>query len=135
MASTRPPTPLHDGGFAHILNFRDVATTVNTRTARPLLRPGLLFRAARPDEASPADRARLRDVHGVRTVVDLRSTTEHARAAADRAADAAVPARLQSNAALAEPVQIRGLDYREVRVTGRGFERHMLKQLGWASFA
>ncbi|CAN8095643.1 unnamed protein product [Discula destructiva] len=130
--------PLHDGGFTHILNFRDVATTINTYLKRddnhPLLRQGLLFRAARPDEASPADRARLRDVHRIRTVVDLRSKTEHASAAEKRAAHAAVPTLLQSNVALAEPVQIPGLDYREVRVTGKGFERHLLKQLGWMNF-
>lgn len=149
--SNPAPARLHDGGFAQILNFRDVGTTINTyiqqqqpqpnsttpsNPSRPvLLREGLLFRAARPDEATPADRARLRDTHHIRTVVDLRSKSEHARAAEKRAADGAVPVLLQSNAALAEPVQIPGLDYREVRVTGRGFERHLLGQLGWGSFA
>lgn len=142
--TTPAPARLHDGGFAQILNFRDVATTINTylqqtpqtptSPSQRLLREGLLFRAARPDEATPADRTRLRDTHGIRTVVDLRSKSEHARAAEKRAADGAVPVLLQSNAALAEPVQIPGIDYREVKVTGRGFERHLLGQLGWGSF-
>jgi protein-tyrosine phosphatase len=45
-----------------------------------------------------------------------------------------VPALLQSNAALAEPVQIPGMHYREIRLTGRGFERHLIAQLSWWSF-
>lgn len=125
---------LHDGGFAQILNFRDVAATINKHTNRPLLREGLLFRAARPDEATTADRDRLRNVYNIRTVVDLRSKSEHARAAEKRAADGMVPALLQSNEALAEPVQIPGIEYREVMVTGKDFERHLLKQLSWGGF-
>lgn len=139
--TTPAPARLHDGGFAQILNFRDVATTINTyyqhqnQTPPVKLRQSLLFRSARPDEATPADRDRLRTTHGIRTIVDLRSKSEHARAAEKRKADGAVPALLQSNAALAEPVQIPGVTYREVKVTGRGFERHLLGQLGWGSFA
>lgn len=134
MDSTQQPPGLHDGGFAQVLNFRDVAATINAYTKRQLLREGLLFRAARPDEATKADRDRLRDVYKIRTVVDLRSKSEHARAAEKREADGKVPALLQSNEALAEPVQIPGIEYREIRVTGKGFERHMLKQLSWGSF-
>lgn len=126
--------PLHDGGFRNVVNFRDVGATVNAHLGRKLLREGLLFRSARPDEAHPADRARLRERYGIRTVVDLRSKTEHLRAAEKRAADGKVPALLQSNEALAEPVQIPGIEYREVRVTGPGFEKHMLRQLSWGSF-
>lgn len=133
-AEADPSPPLHDGGFRNVLNFRDVGATVNAHLGRKLLREGLLFRSARPDEAHPSDRARLRDRYGIRTVVDLRSKTEHLRAAEKRAADAKVPALLQSNAALAEAVQIPGIEYREVRVTGPGFEKHMLRQLSWGSF-
>lgn len=125
---------LQDGGFRNVLNFRDVGATINARLGRKVLREGLLFRSARPDEATPADRDRLRGHYGIRTVVDLRSKTEHLRAAEKRAADAKVPALLRSNEALAEPVKIAGLEYREVRVTGPGFERHMLRQLSWGSF-
>ncbi|ROW06038.1 hypothetical protein VMCG_04697 [Cytospora schulzeri] len=132
-----PPTSkpaLYDGGFQALLNFRDVAATVNTHTNRKLIRPGLLFRSARPDEATLADRDRLRSHYNIRTVMDLRSKTEHLQAARKRDADSKVPALLQSNEALAEPVQIPGLRYREVKITGKGFERHMLSQLGWWSF-
>lgn len=126
--------PLLDGGFQNIVNFRDVAVTVNTHLNRRLLREGLLFRSARPDEATPADRDRLVGHYGVRTVVDLRSKTEHARAAEKRAADGRVPALLRSNEALAGPVQIPGVEYREVRITGGGFEKLLLSKLSWGSF-
>lgn len=135
MDPQHPPAPaLHDGGFQSLPNFRDAGATVNAHAGRRLVRPGLLFRSARPDEATPADRDRLRSHHGVRVVMDLRSKTEHARAARQRAADGRVPALLRSNEVLAGPVKIPGLEYREIRITGRGFERYMLSQLGWWSY-
>lgn len=139
----RPPSPgpgtsapgtLHDGGFHALLNFRDVGATVNGQLSRRLIREGLLFRAARPDEATLADRHRLRSHYAIRTVMDLRTKTEHLEAARKRRRDAAVPALLQSNDALAGPVKIDGVDYREVKITGGGFEKHMLAQLSWPSF-
>lgn len=133
-ASTSSTTPLYDGGFRALLNFRDVGATVNAQLSRRLIREGLLFRAARPDEATLADRDRLRSHYAIRTVVDLRTKTEHAEAARKRSRDAAVPALLQSNDALAGPVKIDGIDYREVKITGGGFEKYMLRQLGWPSF-
>lgn len=126
--------PVHDGGFQALPNFRDIAVTVNTHLNRRLLRESLLYRSARPDECTLADRDRLLSHYQIHTILDLRSKTEHHRAATKRAADSKIPTLLQSNAALAEPVQIPGVRYREVRVTGSGFERFMLKQLGWSSF-
>lgn len=133
-ASTSSPPPSYDGGFHALLNFRDVGATVNAQLSRRLVREGLLFRAARPDEATLADRDRLRSHYAIRTIVDLRTKTEHAEAARKRSRDATVPGLLQSNDALAGPVKIDGIDYREVKITGGGFEKYMLKQLGWPSF-
>lgn len=133
-ASTSSPPPSYDGGFHALLNFRDVGATVNAQLSRGLVREGLLFRAARPDEATLADRDRLRSHYAIRTIVDLRTKTEHAEAARKRSRDATVPGLLQSNDALAGPVKIDGIDYREVKITGGGFEKYMLKQLGWPSF-
>ncbi|KAK7749741.1 hypothetical protein SLS53_000320 [Cytospora paraplurivora] len=132
--STEAAPALYDGGFNSLINFRDVAESINTHTGRKYLRPGLLFRSARPDEASPADRDRLRSHYDIRTIIDLRTKTEHLQAARKRSADSQVPALLQSNEALAEPVQIPGISYREVNITGGGFEKFMLSQLGWCSF-
>ncbi|KAI0472000.1 tyrosine/serine protein phosphatase [Xylariaceae sp. FL0804] len=70
-----------------------------------------------------------------KTVNDfLGRKTEHLRQAEKRRADLRTPALLQTNAALAEPVQIPGLQYREIRVTGRRFERYLVAQLTWWSY-
>jgi len=53
-----------------ILNFRDLAS------AAPGLAPGRVYRSARPCFATDADVAALRDVLGVRALVDLRSPKE-----------------------------------------------------------
>ncbi|KAL1850414.1 hypothetical protein Daus18300_012948 [Diaporthe australafricana] len=132
--SSTKSLPLHDGGFRALLNFRDVGATVNGQLSRRLVREGLLFRAARPDEATLADRERLRSHYAICTVMDLRTKTEHIEAAKKRQRDAAIPAMLQTNDALAGPVKIDGLDYREVKITGGGFEKFMLSQLCWSSF-
>ncbi|KAK5630742.1 hypothetical protein RRF57_006457 [Xylaria bambusicola] len=80
------------------------------------------------------DRRRLKEELGIRTVIDLRSKTEHLSQAQKRQADLKIPAHLQSNAALAEPMQIPGLIHREVQVTGRRLERALLRQLSWWDF-
>lgn len=61
--------------------------------------------------------------------MDLRTLTEHSNAAKKHEADLKVPALLQSNDALAEPVKIPGMNYLEVNVNGKGFERTLLWQL------
>lgn len=134
--------PLHDGGFHTILNFRDVGATINARlnnadasaSPSPLLKEGVLFRSARPDEATLADRDHLRTYYGIRTIMDLRSKTEHAQAAEKRAALQSQPDVVARNKALSEPARIPGIDYRDVKITGPGFEKHMLGQLSWSSF-
>lgn len=126
--------PLHDGGFHTILNFRDVGATVNARLGRKVLREGLLFRSARPDEATLLDRDRLRAHYGIRTIMDLRSKTEHGQAGDKRAALEKRPDVVARNPALAEPARIPGIEYRDVKITGPGFEKHMLSQLSWGSF-
>ncbi|KAI0024365.1 tyrosine/serine protein phosphatase [Xylariomycetidae sp. FL0641] len=120
--------------FDNILNFRDVGQTVNEYLGRKILQEGVLYRSARPDDATLSDRRRLTDEFGIKTVIDLRTKTEHLKQAQKRDADVRTPALLASNAALAEPVQLPGVQYREIRVTGRRFERYLLGQLGWLSF-
>ncbi|KAI0446580.1 protein-tyrosine phosphatase-like protein [Xylaria telfairii] len=120
--------------FENILNFRDVGKTVNDHLGRKVVREGVLFRSARPDDATSDDRRRLTEELGIRTVMDLRSKTEHSAQAEKRQADLKTPALLKSNAALAEPAQIPGLTYRQVRVTGRRLERALLRQLSWWNF-
>ncbi|KAK2742165.1 tyrosine serine protein [Colletotrichum kahawae] len=121
-------------GVTSVLNFRDVGSTVNSYLGRKLIREGLVFRSARPDDASSEDRKRLRDDLGIKAVIDLRTKTEHVRQAKKRQADLQIPALLQSNAALAEPIHISGLKYHEIRVTGGNFERFLISQVSWGGF-
>jgi protein-tyrosine phosphatase len=51
-----------------------------------------------------------------------------------RQADLKVPALIQSNDALAESVKIPGIDYLEININGKGFERSLLWQLSFWSF-
>lgn len=130
-------TTTNSPDFDNIINFRDVGKTINDFLAKRFVREGLLFRSARPDDASLRDRKLLRDDLGIRTVMDLRTKTEHAKQAKKRQAAILAntgPALLKSNDALAEPAQIPGLQYREIRVTGRAFERYLLSQLSWLSW-
>ncbi|KAB5575447.1 protein-tyrosine phosphatase-like protein [Coniochaeta sp. 2T2.1] len=121
--------------FDNVLNFRDVGETVNTFLGRKFVRKGVLYRSARLDDATPSDRHRLRDDIGIRTVMDLRTKTEHLNAAKKWKADLAVApvAHATSNDAVAEPLQIPGIEYREIKLTGRSFEIHLLRQLSWGS--
>ena len=66
--------------------------------------------------------------------MSLRTKTEHVEAARKRRRDADIPALLQTNDALAGPVKIDSIDYREVKITGGGFEKFMLSQMCWSSF-
>lgn len=61
-------------------------------------------------------------------------STEHTNAAKKRDGDLLIPALVQSNDALAEPIKIPGMNYLEININGKGFERSLLWQLKWWSF-
>ncbi|KAI1036758.1 hypothetical protein LB503_003149 [Fusarium chuoi] len=109
----------------NVLNFRDVGQTVNDFLGTRRIREGLFYRAARPDDATLSDRQVIRDGMGVKTIIDLRTK---------RKEQSSIPALVESNKALAEPLQISGLDYRQVKITGRAFELFLLSQLSWWDF-
>ncbi|KAI1025370.1 hypothetical protein LB504_012598 [Fusarium proliferatum] len=71
---------------------------------------------------------------GVKTIIDLRTKTEHLNQAKRRKEQSSIPALVESNKALAEPLRISGLDYRQVKITGRAFELFLLSQLSWWDF-
>ncbi|KAK3359154.1 protein-tyrosine phosphatase-like protein [Lasiosphaeria hispida] len=131
-AGNATPSPASPCDFENILNFRDVGKTVNDFLGRKLVREGLFYRSARPDDATLHDRHLLRDEFGIKTIIDLRTKTEHINAAKKRQADVLTLA--ESNAALFEPMHIPGLRYLEIKLTGRRFERFLLSQLSWWSF-
>ncbi|KAI1498565.1 protein-tyrosine phosphatase-like protein [Biscogniauxia marginata] len=121
--------------FDNILNFRDVGKTVNDYIGRKVLREGVLYRSARPDDATPEDRRRLASELGVRTVIDLRTKTEHLKQAEkQKRQQAAAAAAGLTEPAERENVRIPGLQYREIKVTGPRFERFLLSQLSWWNF-
>ncbi|KAF2810219.1 tyrosine/serine phosphatase-like protein [Mytilinidion resinicola] len=121
--------------FATILNFRDVAEVVNTTIGTTYLKTGLLYRGARPDEASPEDRKRLVNDYGIRDVIDLRTKTEHIQQAEKRDAriksSAAVP---QTNNQVAEPLKIPGVTYHEINFNGNAFSKMLINKLTWSEF-
>ena len=39
-----------------------------------------------------------------------------------------------SNTALAQTAHIEGLEYHEIKITGRSFEKHLVSQLSWGAF-
>ncbi|KAK4453787.1 protein-tyrosine phosphatase-like protein [Podospora aff. communis PSN243] len=118
--------------FDSILNFRDIGKTINGYSGQRLVRDGLLFRSARPDEATQRDRILLKDFYGIKTVIDLRTKTEHMNAAKKRQADFQTFGK--SNAAIAESIQIPGIRYHEIKLTGRRFELFLLSQLSVWNF-
>jgi len=119
--------------FDNILNFRDVGKTINEFLGESRVVEGRLYRSARPDDATLSDRERLREEFNIKTIMDLRTVTEHANQAKKRDTDLKIPTIVQSNDALAEPVKIPGMNYLEVNVNGKGFERSLLWQLsGWS---
>ncbi|KAF7555529.1 hypothetical protein G7046_g6542 [Stylonectria norvegica] len=118
----------------NVLNFRDVGKTVNEFLGHRRVREGFIYRSARPDDATLDDRKRIKEDLGVKTVIDLRTKTEHINQAKRRQTQSATPDLLRSNAAFAEPLQIDGLHYQEIKITGRPFEKFLISQLSWGSF-
>jgi len=125
MADTKNPLPT-------ILNFRDVGNTINAKTGSNLVKPGIFYRSARPDEASPEDRKKLVDDFHVRSIIDLRTETEHIHQSRKRGAP--VPASTaipKSNDATAEPLKIPGVKYHEINFNGKGYQNALVSQLTW----
>jgi protein-tyrosine phosphatase len=77
--------------FENILNFRDVGETINAFTSRATLQQRLLYRSARPDTATATDRDLLTAHYRIKTIVDLRSKTEHINVAKAHSNTASLP--------------------------------------------
>ncbi|KIV94251.1 hypothetical protein PV10_02035 [Exophiala mesophila] len=112
-----------------ILNFRDVGAHINSIVESPILKPGLLFRSARLDEASSTDRDHLVHRYKIRTVIDLRSKTELINAAkkhdtvdGEEVGEGDTP-----------QVQMASIRYANINLNGKGFERYLIWQLKYWS--
>lgn len=126
-----PSTPLPT-----ILNFRDIGQTINTLQGTHLLRAGLVYRSARIDDASSADRSALTSQYGIKSIIDLRSTNEHIDQAKKRDANAKISASAivhKSDEKAADVVKIPGIVYHEINLNGGAFARALLWKLRWSS--
>ena len=121
-----------------ILNFRDVGQIVNIVHGSPLLREGLIYRSARPDDASPEDKSTLTSSHHIQNIIDLRSTTEHIDQAKKRNASAKIEASVlapKADEKAADAVKVPGVKYHEINLNGGVFARALLWRLRWSSLA
>jgi protein-tyrosine phosphatase len=126
--------------FDHLLNFRDVGSTINSYIDGQPLQPGRLYRSARPDETSTADRAHLTQVLGIKTIIDLCSKTEHINATKKHGPFDAPPVYStaiipQSSEYISSPLQIPGVNHVQINLNGGAFERALLWQLKYTSLA
>ncbi|KAK8254912.1 protein-tyrosine phosphatase-like protein [Phyllosticta capitalensis] len=109
--------------FEKLLNFRDVTSLLSQPTK---LKPGMLFRSARPDETTPADQSLLTSHYGIRSVIDLRSPTEHAQQLSKLSPDPSRP--------LAALPTVAGASYHHVNLNGSAFTRALTSSLSWPSY-
>ena len=134
MATTVPSS---DGTipFDNILNFRDVAQFINNHTGQRILNPGLLYRSARPNAATPSDRQRLTETLKIATILDLRTPTEHLEARAKHK-----PQPTPTSPALSPPdptnsLHIPAIKYEEVNLNGNAYTSALLAHLTWSQTA
>ena len=126
-----PSTPLKT-----ILNFRDVGDTVNILLSSTILNPGLVYRSARPDEASSQDRISLSETYNIRSIVDLRSATEHLNQAKKRNANASTSvATPQTETSTVKAIKIDGFRSHAINLNGGAFARGLLWRLSWSNLA
>ncbi|KAF2728370.1 hypothetical protein EJ04DRAFT_581396 [Polyplosphaeria fusca] len=118
-----------------IPNFRDVGAFINDASGSERLRRGILFRGARPDEASYLDRKRLVHEFGIHTIIDLRTKTEHLEQAQKRGAKIKASAAIvQSNEETSEPLKIPSVEYRDINFNGSSYSRMLMSKLSWLEF-
>lgn len=116
--------------FQKLLNFRDIANSINTHLPQPLLKPGLLYRSAIPDDATPQDRTILKDHYNLKTIIDLRTDSEHVEQTRKLAKK--IP-----KSPLAEPkdpgaaLRIPGVEYRCISLNGHAYSSALIKQLSY----
>ena len=128
-----PSTPLPS-----ILNFRDVGETVNILHGSPILQHGLLYRSARPDDAARSDREALTSLYHIKTIIDLRSKTEHIEQAKtrERTAKTQNSAKcLDRDERAVNVVKIPEIETHAINLNGGAFSRALLRRLRYFSLA
>lgn len=115
-----------------ILNFRDVGKTINDYTHSNLVHTGKLFRSARPDDAIRDDRNPLLKDFGIKTIIDLRTTTEHIQQTQKNnvalSSSEGVP---RINDEVAQPLKVDNITHHEINLNGSAFSRSLMSELSW----
>ncbi|KAF2212788.1 hypothetical protein CERZMDRAFT_41116 [Cercospora zeae-maydis SCOH1-5] len=125
----------------NVANLRDVASS----TGFPTLRPGLLLRSAAPDDATPDDRDLLATEIGLKTIIDLRSDTEHRDVTKKSALRVPPvpdpPLRTHSgqdhidHADPQNPYRVPGVTYELINFNGSAYTSHLIWQLSYLNIA
>ncbi|KAJ9222602.1 hypothetical protein DTO027B5_7729 [Paecilomyces variotii] len=127
-----------DRPFDNILNFRDVGSSINKIHGSRIIKEGVLYRSARPDDASERDKKRLVDELTISTVIDLRSNTEHVMATKKRRASLYPETAEQDKPVPANPnehiLELPGVRRYSISLTGKAFEKALLWRLDWYNF-
>lgn len=116
--------------FQKILNFRDVGSSINTLAGQDALHPNLFYRSALPDDATPVDRLRVANEFKIKTIIDLRTDSEHVEQTRKNARKIpAAPAAEPKDPAYA--LRIPGVEYRYVSLNGHAYSSALIKQLSY----
>ncbi|KXT03171.1 hypothetical protein AC579_6874 [Pseudocercospora musae] len=108
--------------FDKVPNFRDVALSTHSGT----LSKGLLYRSAAPDDATPEDRSKLVNDYHIKTIIDLRSETEHIEAAKLKPYNKKDPMAT---------LRVPGTEHKSISLNGRPYTNALLKQLSYWNVA
>ena len=129
--------PAQDGRdtFDSILNFRDVGASINHFSNTQLLRSGLFYRSARPDSATSSDQQRLKDDFKIRTIIDLRTPTEHIEQARKHANTHPSSTPAVAHKDPMAPFRISDIKYESINLNGSGYSNALIKQLSYFSAA
>jgi len=129
MASTKE-TP-----FESLLNFRDVGKSIDSLSSnQAILKQSLLYRSARPDNATKPDQHQLTATYNIKTIIDLRTPTEHIEQARKLGIKLPThPAAQPTNPNY--PLRIPGIEYREVNFNGSAYSKALIKQLSYGHVA
>ncbi|KAJ5224122.1 hypothetical protein N7468_008664 [Penicillium chermesinum] len=124
-----------DRPFDNIINFRDVGRTINHFCGAQIVKEGVLFRSARPDDASERDTRRLAEELHIASVIDLRSSTEHQMATRKRCAEKAESATGPPSGRPDEHLlRIPDAQLHRISLTGKSFEHALLWRLDWSNY-
>ena len=117
-----------------ILNFRDVGKYINNAANKQILREGVFFRSARPDSATSNDRRRLMNDFHIKTIIDLRTPTEHLEQSQKHVANTTEAAATAPSDPF-NPLRIPEINYKDINFNGSGYSNALIWQLSYWNIA